>query len=78
MGSEEDPKDGSAVAGAVFGAVFVYIVRDQNSAGRVALLTSSTGLLRILWIPSLPPSPREPPWRDNAIMISDIYGGIVG
>jgi ribonuclease kappa len=27
MGSEEDPKDGGAVAGAVFGAVFIYIVR---------------------------------------------------
>ncbi|KAF1935807.1 hypothetical protein EJ02DRAFT_360671 [Clathrospora elynae] len=25
MGVEEDPKDGGAVAGAVFGAVFVYI-----------------------------------------------------
>ncbi|OAL51418.1 hypothetical protein IQ07DRAFT_586930 [Pyrenochaeta sp. DS3sAY3a] len=25
MGSEEDPKDGAAVAGAVFGAVFIYI-----------------------------------------------------
>jgi hypothetical protein len=28
MGSEEDPKDGGAVAGAVFGAVFIYIVRS--------------------------------------------------
>lgn len=26
MGTEEDPKDGNAVAGAVFGAVFIYIV----------------------------------------------------
>jgi ribonuclease kappa len=26
MGSEEDPQDGGAVAGAVFGAVFIYIV----------------------------------------------------
>lgn len=25
MGGEEDPKDGGAVAGAVFGAVFIYI-----------------------------------------------------
>ncbi|CAO2649287.1 Nn.00g066720.m01.CDS01 [Neocucurbitaria sp. VM-36] len=25
MGTEEDPKDGAAVAGAVFGAVFIYI-----------------------------------------------------
>lgn len=27
MGGEEDPTDGGAVAGAVFGAVFIYIVR---------------------------------------------------
>ena len=27
LGSEEDPEDGQAVASAVFGAVFVYIVR---------------------------------------------------
>lgn len=26
MGSKEDPSDGGAVAGAVFGAVFIYIV----------------------------------------------------
>ncbi|KAH7122425.1 hypothetical protein B0J11DRAFT_551060 [Dendryphion nanum] len=25
MGSEEDPEDGGAVAGAVFGAVFIYV-----------------------------------------------------
>ncbi|KAG9200218.1 hypothetical protein B5807_10194 [Epicoccum nigrum] len=25
MGGEEDPEDGNAVAGAVFGAVFIYI-----------------------------------------------------
>jgi hypothetical protein len=27
MGGHEDPEDGGAVAGAVFGAVFIYIVR---------------------------------------------------
>jgi hypothetical protein len=27
MGVDEDPEDGGAVAGAVFGAVFIYIVR---------------------------------------------------
>ena len=27
LGSEEDPEDGKAAASAVFGAVFVYIVR---------------------------------------------------
>lgn len=26
LGGKEDPKDGNAVAGAVFGAVFIYIV----------------------------------------------------
>jgi ribonuclease kappa len=26
LGGEEDPEDGNAVAGAVFGAVFIYIV----------------------------------------------------
>lgn len=26
MGSKEDPEDGGAVAGAVFGAVFIYVV----------------------------------------------------
>jgi ribonuclease kappa len=26
MGGKDDPKDGAAVAGAVFGAVFIYIV----------------------------------------------------
>jgi hypothetical protein len=31
MGSDEDPKDGGAVAGAVFGAVFIYIVRPQST-----------------------------------------------
>jgi ribonuclease kappa len=31
MGSEEDPKDGGAVAGAVFGAVFIYIVRKTQT-----------------------------------------------
>lgn len=28
LGGVEDPEDGSAVAGAVFGAVFIYIVRE--------------------------------------------------
>jgi len=30
MGSDEDPSDGGAVAGAVFGAVFIYIVRRDE------------------------------------------------
>jgi ribonuclease kappa len=35
MGGHEDPEDGGAVAGVVFGAVFIYIVRsnrEQRSA----------------------------------------------
>jgi hypothetical protein len=32
MGSEDDPKDGGAVAGAVFGAVFIYMVRSSRRA----------------------------------------------
>ena len=33
MGGHEDPEDGGAVAGAVFGAVFIYIVRvDPNKS----------------------------------------------
>jgi ribonuclease kappa len=39
MGGEEDPKDGGAVAGAVFGAVFIYIVcplqRQQQVQGKL-------------------------------------------
>ncbi|KAH6622185.1 hypothetical protein C7974DRAFT_397809 [Boeremia exigua] len=31
LGGDEDPEDGSAVAGAVFGAVFIYIVRGARS-----------------------------------------------
>ena len=30
MGGEEDPKDGGAVAGALFGAVFIYIVCSHH------------------------------------------------
>jgi hypothetical protein len=39
MGGEEDPKDGSAVAGAVFGAVFIYIVRLSNESKDSEVLT---------------------------------------
>ena len=35
MGSKEDPADGGAVAGAVFGAVFIYIVRHKGCATRL-------------------------------------------
>lgn len=34
MGSTEDPADGGAVAGAVFGAVFIYIVRIPDIISR--------------------------------------------
>jgi hypothetical protein len=69
MGSEEDPKDGSAVAGAVFGAVFIYIVRQIRQDGIWTLLTHSfTGVLCLLRIPSLPPLARKPPRRDKSVM----------
>jgi hypothetical protein len=68
MGSDEDPKDGGAVAGAVFGAVFIYIVRPTTLQTLGRRLTRA-GLLRILWIPSLPSHAREPPRRDKPVMI---------
>ncbi len=34
LGGEEDPEDGNAVAGAVFGAVFIYIVREVSNCIR--------------------------------------------
>ena len=36
MGGHEDPKDGNAVAGAVFGAVFIYIVCFMSPTARNA------------------------------------------
>jgi hypothetical protein len=36
MGGHEDPEDGGAVAGAVFGAVFIYLVR-LNGEKRIIL-----------------------------------------
>lgn len=32
MGSKEDPEDGGAVAGAVFGAVFIYVVSETGKS----------------------------------------------
>lgn len=45
MGSEDSPKDGGAVAGAVFGAVFIYIVRTIRFlfSWRTLLLTMVQG-----------------------------------
>ena len=40
MGSTEDPKDGGAVAGAVFGAVFIYIVCAIHLCGWNDMLTN--------------------------------------
>lgn len=39
MGGHEDPEDGGAVAGAVFGAVFIYIVGVIWEADERSLLT---------------------------------------
>jgi hypothetical protein len=74
MGSEEDPKDGNAVAGAVFGAVFIYIVRISCAIQPADPTNMHAGLLRVLWFPGLPSPAREPSWRDNSVM-SEIYGG---
>ena len=41
MGVKEDPEDGSAVAGAVFGAVFIYIVRLPKGSQQTEVLTIS-------------------------------------
>jgi hypothetical protein len=68
MGSDEDPKDGGAVAGAVFGAVFIYIVRPATLQTFGRRLTRA-GLLRLLRIPSLPSHAREPSRRDKPVMI---------
>src|SRR4051812_18028651 len=71
MGSEDSPKDGGAVAGAVFGAVFIYIVRTIRFLfWRRLLLTMVSGILRVLWIPSLPPLQRKPPGRDKPVVIT--------
>lgn len=71
MGSDEDPKDGGAVAGAVFGAVFIYIVRPITLRSYELALTRA-GFLRLLWIPSLPSHAREPSRRDKPAMIEPI------
>ena len=39
LGGDEDPEDGSAVAGAVFGAVFIYIVRGALNQAATIILT---------------------------------------
>jgi hypothetical protein len=77
MGGEEDPKDGGAVAGAVFGAVFIYIVRLLSNWRLPSMLTLS-GFLRLLRITSLPPHAREPPRRDKPVMIAIHNLGIMG
>lgn len=68
MGSEEDPKDGGAVAGAVFGAVFIYIVRLQCAEpGLCVLLIYALGILCLLRIPGLLTPAREPEGRDKSV-----------
>jgi hypothetical protein len=71
MGGEEDPKDGSAVAGTVFGAVFIYIVRSFRTTAQEARrkLICDTGFLRLLRTTSLPPHARKPSRRDKPVMI---------
>lgn len=55
MGTDEDPKDGGAVAGAVFGAVFIYIVCSLSVSddGEWGLANMKAGILCVLRIPGL-------------------------
>ena len=69
MGGEEDPKDGGAVAGAVFGAVFIYIVCGNESSQHTDSTNGSTGFLCLLRTTSLPSHAREPSRRDKPVMI---------
>ena len=75
MGGEEDPKDGAAVAGAVFGAVFIYIVCCfYLSADMVRfLLTVWAGFLRFLRIAGSSSHARKPSRRDKPIMRRNNY-----
>ena len=69
MGTEEDPENGEAVAGAVFGAVFIYVVRADSTTQLSSRGTDShLGVLRLLRFPSLPSPARKPPRRDNLVM----------
>ena len=43
MGSTEDPKDGKAVAGAIFSAVLVYVVRITSVYGSAIKRTDTAG-----------------------------------
>lgn len=68
MGGHEDPEDGGAVAGAVFGAVFIYIVRwNQKRVSHLANVFP--GLLCLLWPAGLPPHARKPSRRDKPVII---------
>jgi hypothetical protein len=67
MGHNEDPEDGGAVAGAVFGAVFIYIV-CQSAPVNTYHTHELLGILRLLRIPSSPPHQRKPPRRDKPII----------
>lgn len=45
LGGDEDPEDGNAVAGAVFGAVFIYIVRPTQKMSQLhSLMTHRASL----------------------------------
>ena len=80
MGSDEDPKDGGAVAGAVFGAVFIYIVRLSAPGKGGATLdrwirapaNRSIGILRLLRVPSTLTYSREPTRSYKSIMMIEV------
>ena len=48
MGNTEAPEEGKKVAGTIFGAVFVYIVRDASSWSLAVNLIDGLGILSLL------------------------------
>ena len=71
MGSEEDPdpEDSGAVAGAVFGAVFIYIVHLAYLLRERQSFNNLLGVFRLLRTAGLPSYARKPSWRYKSIII---------
>lgn len=83
MGSEDDPEDGSAVAGAVFGAVGIYGVSliYTEDLFRAPSLTSLTDLPCILRQPGILTSKREETRRHCTFVTANLkraYPGKLG
>jgi hypothetical protein len=75
MGSTEDPKDGAAVAAAVFGAVAVYAVSLPTPLLSLSMrtiraeLTPIPGIPHLLREPGLPTHSRKQARRNNTIIM---------